>query len=94
MKFTSRCLNCLRQVIKTHFIHNLKFNNILFLPFTASIEDLYCFNYQEAWSQHLGWDLFNIQREFQRQGVPNDEWALSYLNTNYEVSMRNHSTEN
>jgi len=26
-----------------------------------------------------------VQSEFQRQGVPNEEWSLSYLNTNYEV---------
>jgi hypothetical protein len=55
----------------------------------ASLEDLYCFNYQESEDilpRHAGWTFFNIQSEFQRQGVPNEEWSLSYLNTNYEVS--------
>lgn len=49
---------------------------------------MYCFNYQESEDtlpQHAGWNFFNVQSEFQRQGVPNEEWSLSYLNTNYEV---------
>lgn len=66
----------------------IKFFIKLLLPSTASIEDLYCFNYQDAWPQHLGWNVFNTQREFQRQGVPNDEWSLSYLNTSYEVCLK------
>lgn len=63
---------------------------IIYLSFfiLASLEDLYCFNYQESEDtlpQHAGWNFFNVQSEFQRQGVPNEEWSLSYLNTNYEV---------
>lgn len=60
----------------------------LFFSILASLEDLYCFNYQESEDtlpQHAGWNFFNVQSEFQRQGVPNEEWSLSYLNTNYEV---------
>lgn len=56
--------------------------------FLVNIEDLYCFNYQaskDTLPQHAGWNFFNVQSEFQRQGVPNDEWSLTYLNTNYEV---------
>jgi len=37
--------------------------------------------------QHAGWNFFNVQSEFQRQGVPNEEWSLSYLNTKYEVNI-------
>lgn len=65
---------------------------IIFIGFyfnVANVEDLYCFNYQEnkdTLPQHAGWNFFNVQSEFQRQGVPNEEWSLSYLNTNYEVS--------
>lgn len=75
-------------------MHNYIYPCIQFLltssfRFAASLEDLYCFNYQEsedALPQHAGWNFFNVQSEFQRQGVPNEEWSLSYLNTNYEVS--------
>ncbi|EZA54228.1 hypothetical protein DMN91_000584 [Ooceraea biroi] len=61
---------------------------LLKLSCPASLEDLYCFNYQEnedILPRHAGWTFFNIQSEFQRQGVPNEEWSLSYLNTNYEL---------
>ncbi|XP_051169352.1 myotubularin-related protein 8 [Leptopilina boulardi] len=58
---------------------------LLKLSSPASMEDLYCFHYREAWAQQLGWNLFNVQREFQRQGAPNEEWSISYLNTNYEL---------
>lgn len=61
---------------------------LLKLSCPASLEDLYCFNYQESEDtlpQHAGWNFFNVQSEFQRQGVPNEEWSLSYLNTNYEL---------
>lgn len=37
--------------------------------------------------QHAGWNFFNVQSEFQRQGVPNDEWSFSNLNTKYEVNI-------
>lgn len=56
--------------------------------FIARKEDLYCFHYKginEGLSQEVGWNFFSIQDEFQRQGVPNEEWSLSYLNVNYEV---------
>lgn len=52
------------------------------------IEDLYCFNSRvckKSTSKSDGWSLFDIQSEFQRQGLPNAEWALSYLNSNYDL---------
>ncbi|KAI4497148.1 hypothetical protein M0802_007632 [Mischocyttarus mexicanus] len=59
---------------------------LLKLSCPANLEDLYCFSYQSSkLSQHVGWNFFNVQSEFQRQGVPNEEWSLSYLNTNYEL---------
>ncbi|XP_011313448.1 myotubularin-related protein 6 isoform X1 [Fopius arisanus] len=54
----------------------------------SRIEDLYCFNAYRAGntrSNSDGWSLFDIQSEYQRQGLPNSEWALSYLNSNYEL---------
>ncbi|XP_066583291.1 myotubularin-related protein 6 [Prorops nasuta] len=62
------------------------YRTLLKLSCPASVEDLYCFTYQEdTLPQHVGWNFFNVQSEFQRQGVPNEEWSLSYLNTNYEL---------
>lgn len=61
---------------------------LLKLSCPASVEDLYCFTYQESKDvlpQHAGWNFFNVQSEFQRQGVPNDEWSFSNLNTKYEL---------
>ncbi|CAB0035156.1 unnamed protein product [Trichogramma brassicae] len=52
------------------------------------IDDIYCFDYKgnnEGLSQEFGWHFFSTQDEFLRQGVPNEEWSLSYLNVNYEL---------
>ncbi|CAG5076901.1 Similar to MTMR6: Myotubularin-related protein 6 (Homo sapiens) [Cotesia congregata] len=54
----------------------------------ARIDDVYCFH--SRISKNLtpkfdGWSLFDIQNEFQRQGLPNSEWTLTYLNTSYEL---------
>ncbi|XP_063992253.1 myotubularin-related protein 6 isoform X2 [Diachasmimorpha longicaudata] len=54
----------------------------------SKIEDLYCFNAHRARNSRGksdGWSLFDMQSEYQRQGLPNSEWALSYLNSNYEL---------
>lgn len=62
----------------------------MYVLFLVSLDDLYCFHYQEnkdTLPQHAGWNFFNVQSEFQRQGVPNEEWSLTYLNTNYEVQI-------
>ncbi|XP_011497390.1 PREDICTED: myotubularin-related protein 6 isoform X2 [Ceratosolen solmsi marchali] len=64
------------------------FLTLLRLSFPTRIEDLYCFNYKgnnERLTQDFGWNFFSIQDEFQRQGVPNEEWSLSYLNVNHEL---------
>ncbi|XP_032671406.1 myotubularin-related protein 6 isoform X2 [Odontomachus brunneus] len=61
---------------------------LLKLSCPASLEELYCFTYQgseDTLPRHAGWNFFNVQSEFQRQGVPNEEWSLSYLNSNYEL---------
>lgn len=61
---------------------------MFFILFTARLDELYCFNIKaskDSLPQHAGWNFFNIQSEFLRQGVPNEEWTLSYQNVNYEV---------
>lgn len=55
----------------------------------SNVEDLYCFNYTssaEEIPKPAGWNFFDLQSEYQRMGVPNDQWSLTTLNENYEVT--------
>ncbi|XP_076180105.1 myotubularin related protein 6 [Ptiloglossa arizonensis] len=87
------CIKCKHFFIVTFVIpkerdcHDI-YQALSKLSCPVSVEDLYCFNYQayrDILPQHAGWNFFNIRSEFQRQGVPNEEWTLTYLNTNYEL---------
>ncbi|XP_030749831.1 myotubularin-related protein 6 [Sitophilus oryzae] len=54
----------------------------------SNIEDLYCFTYKapiEEISKNVGWTFFDFQSEYQRMGVPNEQWSLSNLNEDYEL---------
>ncbi|XP_066999702.1 myotubularin-related protein 8 isoform X3 [Anabrus simplex] len=54
----------------------------------ASIEDLYCFHYTSSTEdipKPAGWNFFDLQSEFQRMRVPNDQWSLTLLNKDYEL---------
>lgn len=54
----------------------------------SNVEDLYCFNYtssDEDIPKSLGWSFFNLQMEYQRMGVPNDQWGLTTFNKDYEI---------
>ncbi|XP_026677211.1 myotubularin-related protein 8-like [Diaphorina citri] len=53
------------------------------------IEELYCFTYTSTTEspKSYGWDFFSLEQEFKRMQVPNDEWCLTNLNKNYEVSL-------
>lgn len=56
--------------------------------FLAQIEDLYCFTYKplvDDFPKTAGWNYFDLQSEFQRMGVPNEQWNLMSLNKFYEV---------
>lgn len=55
-----------------------------------SYEELYCFSYTppaEEIQKYVGWNFYDLQSEYQRMGVPNDQWAMTKLNRNYEVSF-------
>ncbi|XP_031830304.1 myotubularin related protein 6 isoform X1 [Nomia melanderi] len=87
------CIKCKHFFIVTFIIpkerdcHNI-YQALSKLSCPVNLEDLYCFYYQpsgDTLPQHAGWNFFNLQSEFQRQGVPNEEWSLSYLNGNYEL---------
>ncbi|KAE8743901.1 hypothetical protein FOCC_FOCC009459 [Frankliniella occidentalis] len=52
------------------------------------MEDLYCFNYlssSETMPKSTGWDTFDMQLEFKRINVPNDQWSLTLLNKEYDL---------
>ncbi|KAG1671098.1 Myotubularin-related protein 8 [Nymphon striatum] len=62
--------------------------SLLQLAQPVNIEDLYCFNYtasNEDVRQTAGWSSFDLQSEFQRMGVPNENWCLTTINKDYEV---------
>ncbi|XP_019877155.1 myotubularin-related protein 8 [Aethina tumida] len=54
-----------------------------------NVQDLYCFNYKppadEIQNKSTGWNFFDLSHEYQRMGVPNDQWVLSTLNKDYEL---------
>lgn len=54
----------------------------------VNIQNLYCFQYtssNEELVKTAGWNYFTLDKEFRRQRVPNEEWALCNLNRNYEL---------
>lgn len=55
----------------------------------SNVEFLYCFSYTppiEEIQRAVGWNFYDLQSEYQRMGVPNDQWCISNLNKEYEVS--------
>ncbi|XP_043267839.1 myotubularin-related protein 6 isoform X2 [Venturia canescens] len=74
-------------ISKERDCHNI-YVTLMKLSFPVKLEDLYCFKFrtlEDSEIQRDGWNSFDIQNEFQRQGVPNKEWNQTYLNTNYEL---------
>ncbi|XP_055333410.1 myotubularin-related protein 6-like isoform X2 [Paramacrobiotus metropolitanus] len=61
---------------------------LLRLAQPATYEELYCFSYnppEESFDRTSGWNIFDLQSEYQRIGVPNQHWVLSKMNQHYEV---------
>jgi len=58
------------------------------LTFLANLEDLYAFHYtaSDISKRYVGWDFFDLQSEYLRMGVPNENWVLSNINKDYEVN--------
>jgi len=55
----------------------------------VSLDELYAFQYTatDITQRSVGWNFFDLQSEFLRMGVPNDNWVLSHINKDYEVCM-------
>ena len=63
---------------------------MIFLVFSsAELGDLYAFQHTspDLPERTTGWDIYDVQSEFLRQGVPNDKWVLTNINKDYEVRM-------
>lgn len=56
----------------------------------SNIDDLYSFHYtssSEDMPRNAGWHFFDLQAEYQRMGIPNDQWTCTNLNQEYEVRL-------
>ncbi|CAH1777080.1 unnamed protein product [Owenia fusiformis] len=53
----------------------------------ANFEDLYAFQYTATSDieKQYGWDMYSIENEFCRMGLPNDNWILTNINKDYEI---------
>ncbi|XP_060532058.1 myotubularin-related protein 6 [Cylas formicarius] len=54
----------------------------------TNYEALYCFTYNSPIDdipKRIGWKFFDLQGAYQRMGVPNEQWALTDLNMEYEL---------
>ncbi|CAG9782482.1 unnamed protein product [Diatraea saccharalis] len=61
---------------------------LLRLSQPVHIDELYCFHYKQTpddLPKSAGWNFFDIQTEFQRMNVPNDQWVLCTANKDYEL---------
>lgn len=64
------------------------FTSLVHLSRPVLVDDLYCFHYRSKEDLPLatGWTFFELQAEFQRQGVPNKNWVTCNLNSDYSLS--------
>ncbi|KAL1114919.1 hypothetical protein AAG570_007743 [Ranatra chinensis] len=64
------------------------YTTLLQLSQPVHIEDLYCFRYTSSCEdipKSAGWNFFDLQAEYQRMRVPNDQWCITLLNQVYEL---------
>lgn len=68
--------------------HAVKYLHVFHFP--VHMEELYCFNYlssTETLPKSTAWDSFDMQAEFKRLNVPNDQWSITLLNKEYDVCI-------
>ncbi|XP_024082511.1 myotubularin-related protein 8 isoform X2 [Cimex lectularius] len=63
------------------------YSSLLKLSQLEKVEDLFCFRSSncENIPKTAGWNFFDLQAEFQRMRVPNEQWSLTLLNKDYEL---------
>lgn len=62
--------------------------DMYFLYFSVHYEELYAFSYnpkQNDQQREEGWQLIDLGAEFERMGVPNDQWQHTDVNRDYKV---------
>lgn len=67
----------------------LLFLNGSFLLSAVSYEELYAFSYnpkQNDQQREEGWQLIDLVAEYERMGVPCDQWQLTDVNKDYKVN--------
>uniref|UniRef100_A0A2L2YBW1 phosphatidylinositol-3,5-bisphosphate 3-phosphatase n=1 Tax=Parasteatoda tepidariorum TaxID=114398 RepID=A0A2L2YBW1_PARTP len=85
-----RCKNFLSVTFvipKERDSHDI-FTSLLKFSQPINIQDLYCFHYtasNEDLPKRSGWNKFDLQAEFSRMGLPNQNWALTSLNKDYKI---------
>ncbi|XP_064607612.1 myotubularin-related protein 8-like isoform X2 [Liolophura sinensis] len=63
------------------------YQSLLKLSQPGHIEELYAFHYtaSDDSPKSQGWGMFDLQTEYLRMGVPNDQWVGTNLNKEYEI---------
>jgi len=63
------------------------YQSLVALSKPKAFGDLYCFSYNPKGElrQGTGWFFHDLLAEFQRQGVPNSNWTLCSLNSDYSL---------
>lgn len=57
---------------------------------TVSYEELYAFSYnpkQNDQQREEGWQLIDLRAEYERMGVPCDQWQLTDVNRDFKVNQ-------
>ena len=49
-------------------------------------QQFFAYSYEEKFEDDDNrWDVYNVELEFNRQGVPNDKWRITNANEKYEL---------
>uniref|UniRef100_A0A8B9KPY6 Myotubularin related protein 6 n=1 Tax=Astyanax mexicanus TaxID=7994 RepID=A0A8B9KPY6_ASTMX len=72
------------------------YSSLLRLLRPVSYDELYAFSYnpkQNEQQREEGWQLIDLGAEFERMGVPCDQWQLTDVNRDYKVHGNDRNTE-
>ncbi|XP_062520842.1 myotubularin-related protein 2-like isoform X2 [Corticium candelabrum] len=64
----------------------LVYDKLMMFAFPLSSgKKLFAFDYLEKFGEAIGWGVYDIEKEFRRQGALNDGWRLSRVNEGYAI---------
>lgn len=64
------------------------YTSLLQLVLPPSVDMLYCFRYKALKGEipmSAGWNFYDLNAEYERMQVPNEDWCLTLMNKNYEL---------